>query len=138
MAVFPNRVLESKLFSSWGEGLGLSSNASASASRETDTTGLQRYILPRDLDAAVRRLDDQELDRLISAALRERSRRRKPSLPEKAQRTAEAEAVTLPQGKLNAVLAAFKAGVSPTRIAREFGLSKSDVQRTLAAHSRRR
>ena len=39
---------------------------------------------------------------------------------------------SLPQGKLNAVRAAFKAGVTPARIAREFGISRSDVQKTLA------
>jgi hypothetical protein len=33
----------------------------------------------------------------------------------------------LAQGKLNAVRAAFKAGVRPSRIARQFGVSLSDV-----------
>ena len=79
-------------------------------------------------------LDDEELDRLVSAALEERSRRKKRSAPKESQRRARDEAVAapLPQGKLNAVRAAFKAGVTPTRIAREFGISRSDVQRALA------
>jgi transposase-like protein len=34
---------------------------------------------------------------------------------------------------LNAVRAAFKAGVTPSRIARQFGLSQSDVRKALAA-----
>jgi hypothetical protein len=90
--------------------------------------------LPKDLDAAIKRLDDQELDRLASAVLEERARRKKPPLVEEHQqkRQAEAVALSLPQGKLNAVRAAFKAGVTPARIAREFGLSRSDVQRALA------
>jgi hypothetical protein len=89
--------------------------------------------LPKDLDTAIQQLDDQDLDRLVLAALEERARRKKPLVPEEVQRKrhAEAVAVSLPQGKLNAVRAAFKAGVTPTRIAREFGLSRSDVQRAL-------
>jgi hypothetical protein len=35
-------------------------------------------------------------------------------------------------GQLNAVLAAFKAGITPARIARQFGLSQSDVRKALA------
>jgi hypothetical protein len=38
--------------------------------------------LPKDLDAAIKQLDDQELDRLVSAALEERSRRKELSVPE--------------------------------------------------------
>jgi predicted transcriptional regulator len=36
-------------------------------------------------------------------------------------------------GKLNAVRAAFKAGVTPSRIARQFGVSQSDVRKALAS-----
>jgi hypothetical protein len=50
------------------------------------------------------------------------------------QRKRDAGAVfpSLPQGKLNAVRAAFKAGVTPARIARQFGLSHSSVRKALA------
>ena len=34
--------------------------------------------------------------------------------------------------QLNAVLAAFKAGITPARIARQFGMSQSDVKKALA------
>ena len=44
----------------------------------------------------------------------------------------EANAVPLTQGKLNAVRAAFKAGISPSKIARQFGISQSDVRKALA------
>jgi hypothetical protein len=96
-----------------------------------------RYVLPKDLDAAIKRLDDRELDRLASAVLEERARRKRPLLPEQGQRKQHAEtvAVSLPQGKLNAVRAAFKAGVTPARIAREFGLSQTDVRKALAGHT---
>jgi hypothetical protein len=48
------------------------------------------------------------------------------------KRHAEEVSISLPQGKLNAIRAAFKAGVTPARIAREFGISRTDVQRALA------
>jgi hypothetical protein len=35
----------------------------------------------------------------------------------------------LTPGKMNAVRAAFKVGVKPTQIARQFGLSQSDVRK---------
>jgi len=95
--------------------------------------------LPKDLDAAIRQLEDQELERLVLAAVEEQSRRKKPPVSQEShrRRLAEADAVKLPQGKLNAVRAAFKAGVTPSRIAREFGLSRSDVQRALAAEAKK-
>src|SRR5580704_7101611 len=102
--------------------------SSVSATHETEIKP-SRYVLPSDLDAAIKYLDDQQLDKLVSAALEERKRRRGPPAPDKNQRDAEG---SLPQGKLNAVRAAFKAGVTPARIAREFGISRSDVQRALA------
>jgi hypothetical protein len=48
-------------------------------------------------------------------------------------RSIEAAAVHLAPGKLNAVRAAFKAGVKPSQIARQFGLSQSDVRKVLAS-----
>jgi hypothetical protein len=44
----------------------------------------------------------------------------------------ESVAVPLPQGKLNAVRAAFKAGITPSRIARQFGISQANVRKALA------
>jgi hypothetical protein len=104
---------------------------------EADTVHPSRHVLPRDLDAAIRRLDDEELDRLVSAALEERCRRKKLSVPEESQPMRRIETVALPQGKLNAVRAAFKAGVTPSRIAREFGISKSDVRGALKGDARK-
>ena len=46
--------------------------------------------------------------------------------------TIEPAAVHLTPGKLNAVRAAFKAGVKPSQIARQFGLSQSDVRKPRA------
>jgi len=102
-------------------------------SGQTEAASRSRYILPKDLDSAIRQLGDLELDRLVTAMLEERARRKKPPVPEQSQgkRLAEADAVPLPQGKLNAVKAAFRAGVTPARIAREFGISLSDVRKAI-------
>ena len=48
----------------------------------------------------------------------------------------EAGAGSLTTGKLNAVRAAFKAGVRPSAIARQFGISQSDVRKALATEGR--
>jgi DNA invertase Pin-like site-specific DNA recombinase len=39
---------------------------------------------------------------------------------------------SLTRGQQNAVRAAFKAGITPARIARQFGLSRSNVRKALA------
>jgi hypothetical protein len=101
-----------------------------------------RHVLPRDLPSAIKHLDDQELDRLIAAVLAEQKRRcTKPvvaeSTPVRKQRLKLA-GLPLTTGKLNAVRAAFKAGVKPTLIARQFGLSDADVRIALASDERKR
>jgi hypothetical protein len=113
------------------------SSSSRQASRGPELAPTSRYVLPADLEAAIKHLDDQELDRLVSAALEERNRRRRPLVHDKIQRNADAISSPLPQGKLNAVRAAFKAGVTPAKIVREFGISRSDVKRALAGDAKR-
>jgi hypothetical protein len=102
----------------------------------------QSYALPTNLPSALRHLDDAQLDRLLAAARAERQARGGKKLPKsdepsRKQRTKEV-APPLAQGKLNAVRAAFKAGVMPSRIAREFGISQSDVRRALAGDGKQR
>src|SRR5450759_5926155 len=97
----------------------------------------QSYALPTNLPSALKHLDDDQLDRLVAAALAERQARGGKKLPvsdepARKQRTKEV-APPLALGKLNAVRAAFKAGVTPSRIARQFGVSQSDVRRALAS-----
>jgi hypothetical protein len=41
--------------------------------------------------------------------------------------------VPLTRGQVNAVRAAFKAGITPSRIARQFGISQSNVRKALAS-----
>jgi hypothetical protein len=100
----------------------------------------RRHVLPKDLTNAVRHLEDKELDQLFSAVLAEQKRRGKnrPNPDESSlKRRNEAVAVPLTQGKLNAVRAAFKAGITPSRIARQFGISQSDVRKALASDTKR-
>ena len=87
--------------------------------------------MPKDLAGALKRLDDLEIDALLAAVLTEAERRgRRPPGPAKEKRVADAKpqrrqeaaedgAHSLTTGKLNAVRAAFKAGVKPSAIARQ-------------------
>ena len=121
-----------------------------------------RYVLPSNLSNALQQMDDLELDRLIAAARHELQRRgrpmtrtpetrpatdlspgegaSKPSIAKdqlsKRQQLRQPNG-TLTQGQMNAVLASFKAGIAPSRIARQFGISQSDVRKVLAPESRR-
>jgi hypothetical protein len=119
-----------------------SPNPPPSSQMNTDaaTASFRRHVLPKDLPAAIEHLDDQELDRLLAAAVGEQKRRgRKPAVsvePPDKQRI-EAARVHLTPGKLNAVRAAFKVGVKPSQIARQFGLSQSDVRQALASDASR-
>jgi hypothetical protein len=100
------------------------------------------YALPTNLPGALRHLDDVQLKRLLAAVLAERQARggRKPPVSNKPSRKPRVKEVTVPlaQGKLNAVRAAFKAGVRPSRIARQFGVSLSDVKKALAGDEKKR
>lgn len=94
-----------------------------------------RHVLPSDLPTAIRLLDDQELDQLFAAVIAERLQRgMKPPAPDKNpnKRSVKAIGISLTPGKLSAVRAAFKAGVSPTKIAKEFGVSQADVRKVIA------
>jgi hypothetical protein len=109
----------------------------------------QRHFLPNDLAGTLRWLDDVEIDALLVAVTTEAERRgRRPPSPAKEKPLADAKpqrrqgavedgTAALTIGKLNAVRAAFKAGVKPSAIARQFGISQSDVRRVLAQEPRR-
>jgi len=109
---------------------------SSQVNTDAAAASLRRHVLPKDLPGAIKQLDDQELDRLIAAVLAEQRRRgRKPadSVEPPDKRRIEAAVVHLTPGKMNAVRAAFKAGIKPAQIARQFGLSQADVRRALAS-----
>jgi hypothetical protein len=120
-----------------------------SATTATTETGPERNILPKNLRHAVGQLSDGELDELFEAALDETKRRgrlprsigtgstpssRRPSdLVTKRSLSSNESEVSLTRGQLNAVRSAFKAGITPSRIARQFGISQADVRKALAA-----
>jgi hypothetical protein len=134
------------------------------ATEAATETAPKRHVLPKDLPNALKHLSDGELDFLHGATLEEMKRRgrtpqgvetdlqtlrhrfdvrpnlikKRSTATEKRQHVDIAEAPPLTQGKLNAVRAAFKAGVTPSRIARQFGISQSDVKKALASDEKKR
>jgi hypothetical protein len=104
------------------------------------TDPVPRHILPSDLPAAIKHLNDQELEQLLTAVTAEQQRRgKKPPAAEKTlSKRMEAPAVTLTIGKLNAVRAAFKAGVTPAKIAKQFGIPQADVRKVIASEGMKR
>jgi len=104
-------------------------------SRPPKPAASSRHILPNNLPAAIKHLNDQEFDQLLTAVTTEQQRRgKKRTTPDKApSKRTGAPAVTLSIGKLNAVRAAFKAGITPAKIAKQFGISQSDVRKVLAS-----
>jgi hypothetical protein len=111
--------------------------ASKPKSKEHASAVSPSYALPTNLSSALRHLDNDQLDRLLAAVLAEREARdgkkvlvsNEPS----SEKPGKKAAPSLPQGKLNAVRAAFKAGVKPSQIARQFGISQSDLRKALAS-----
>ena len=99
-----------------------------------------RHLLPKDLAGSLERLEDAEIDKLLAAVTTEAERRGRLAKPQPqveakpaGRRTAvEGTAGGLTKGKMNAVLASFKAGVKPLAIARQFGISQADVRKALA------
>ena len=95
---------------------------------------LRRYLLPKDLPNALKRLDDGELASLLGAALDEAKRRGKlPSglaasawddpTPRESRKKSESSklrpahaVLSLTRGQVNAVRAAFKAGIAPPEL----------------------
>src|SRR5260370_35018226 len=96
---------------------------------------ITRHVLPNDLPSAIKQLNDQELEQLLVAVTAEQQRRgKKPTASEKTiSKRKEASAVTMKPGKPNAVRAAFKAGVTPSRIAKHFGIPQADVLKRLTS-----
>ena len=107
------------------------------AANPASSADARRHVLPKDLPNAVKHLNDEELDRLLAVTLAEAKRRGRQSSPTD-QPSPNPErgstGVSLTRGQLNAVRAAFKAGITPARIARQFGLSQSAVRMALKSH----
>ena len=125
--------------------------STAPHARAADDRAQTRHILLKNLALALKQLDDREIDALLSAVTAEAKRRGRlcaqQRLNEKFAADAKAQnrqrsvghgAGSLTTGKLNAVRAAFKAGVKPSAISRQFGISQSDIRKALASEGRDR
>ena len=127
-------------------------NASPPPSPPAPEPAPQRDVLPKNLRKAVKHLSDEELDLLHAATLEEMKRRDKlpPSVGADSEqssrhpldlpikqfskpRSVDIVEVSLTRGQVNAVRSAFKAGITPARIARQFGISQSNVRKALSA-----
>jgi hypothetical protein len=97
-----------------------------------------RPLLPKDLAGALKHLGDTEFDALFAAitAEGERRGRLKPTQGKAPKMRQTEDASRLTPGQLNAVRAAFKAGVRPSAIARQFRISQSEVRKVLAKEER--
>jgi DNA-binding NarL/FixJ family response regulator len=123
----------------------------------------QRHVLPKNLHRAVKHLSDGELELLHAATLEEMKRRSKlppsvgvdsqqspghssnsvikrlpPSDKSSHRRQTDIPEVSLTRGQVNVIRSAFKAGITPARIARQFGISQSNVRKALASDEPKR
>jgi hypothetical protein len=90
---------------------------------------------PRLLQGCARFFDDLKLaDQLYASIVR--SPHAHAEITGIDTRTARSRCLT--RGQVNAVRSAFKAGITPSRIAREFGISQSDVRKALASDETKR
>src|SRR4051812_27071196 len=111
---------------------------------KSDPSGQHRAtsaaLLPTDLDGSLGILNDSEFERLLTGVIAEASRRHKrvefpldPNAPaasvKATQQKPKPEGVTA--AKANLVRAAFKAGVKPGAISRQFGLSQAMIRQVL-------
>ncbi len=125
-------------------------DASPPPTKQVSPAQKQRHVLPKDLPDAIKHLTDKELELLITASVEEAKRRgRLPSSVQantpndpvsnqsssRNKRQAQLATVSLTRGQVNAVRAALKAGIAPSRIARQFGISQSDVRKVLASET---
>ena len=112
-----------------------------------------RYALPADLGAALKHLDDAQFDALLSSVAAEARGRGRQSgaaavAPERSGlkkspsgglapgSKAKDRPVSLPPGQQRIIQAAFEAGVKPAAIARQFRLSRAQVDRIIGAAQR--
>ena len=100
--------------------------------RVTDAARTVPHALPADLGRALRHLDDAQLDRLRDAVAAEVRRRGRPDGKTPERRTRRRPAPVTP-GQERLVLAAFESGLKPAAIAREFRLSRDQVESVIAA-----
>jgi hypothetical protein len=141
-------------FSTEGVKVAAPSLPTVDAAKEATEAASQRHVLPKNLRYGISQLSDGELDELFEAAFDEAKRRgrlpqsirtdltpsplrssaltTKPLPQTDKRRRVDIAEVSLTRGQINAIRASFKAGITPSRIARQFGISQSDVRKALA------
>ena len=97
----------------------------------TDAGRTVAYVLPADLDRALRNLDDAQLDRLRDAVAAEARRRGRPD-GKTSEPGARRRPAPVTPGQERLVLAAFESGLKPAVIAWEFNLSRAQVEAVVA------
>lgn len=113
-------------------GVGARSRRRAGTEPATDVGRTAPYLLPADLDRALRHLDDAELDRLRDAVAAESRRRGRPVGKASEPGTRQRPAPVTP-GQERLVREAFESGLKPAAIARTFHLSRAQVESVVAA-----
>jgi hypothetical protein len=107
---------------------------------QQDARRPERRLLPHDLDVALKYLSDGELKRLFETVNSEAQRRglllvERPE-PEKvkvSRRKADPDVISgLTQAQINLIRSSIKAGVKPSVLARQFGLSQAQIRAALA------
>ena len=154
MGLDPDEPAIPGVFAADGVETAVPSSPTTEATKEATEPALQRHVLPKNLRHGISQLSDGELDELFQAAFDEAKRRgrlppsarteisssalRPPELTTKRlpqtdkRRRVDIAEVSLTRGQVNAIRASFKAGITPSRIARQFGVSQSDVRKALA------
>ena len=119
-------------------------------------TGRPRYALPSDLSGSLGHLDDSQLERLLRAVAEEARRRGLPvddegsspppppasarGKPTGSRPAAAAKArrrvLPIAPGQAKVIRAAFEAGVKPATIARQFRVSRAQVEQVLSERGR--
>ena len=107
-------------------------SAGGPGKRVADAARTVPHALPADLDRALRHLDDAQPDRLRDAVAAEARRRGRTDGKTSERRTRRRPAQVTP-GQERLVLAAFQSGLKPAAIAREFRLSRDQVESVIAA-----
>ena len=98
-----------------------------SGTRATDAGRTVPHALPADLDRAFRHLDDAQLDQLRDAVVAESRRRGRPDGKTSGRGTVRRPA-PVTAGQEGLVLAAFESGLKLAAIAREFRLSRAQME----------
>jgi hypothetical protein len=150
------------LFSFDGVKAAVPSSPMPSEKKEATEATPQRHILPKNLRHAVSQLSDGELDELFEVTFAEAKRRgrlprsvrteltpealrpselgtkRRSAADKLKPRRVDIAEIPLTRGQLNAVRSAYKAGITPSRIARQFRISQANVRKASASEESRR